>query len=85
MLIYVILLQSDCFKVQGHLVPRLTNSVGYICIAQKYNDETIFIKLSLVHLQLATYLNTKVNSNFLQICNFFLTIMKSDSFLITTL
>ena len=23
MLIYVILLQSDCFKVQGHLVPRL--------------------------------------------------------------
>ena len=23
MLIYVILLSSDCFKVQGHLVPRL--------------------------------------------------------------
>ena len=25
-LIYVILLSSDCFKVQGHLVPRLMSS-----------------------------------------------------------
>ena len=27
MLIYVILLRSDCFKVQGHLVPRLNTEV----------------------------------------------------------
>ena len=37
--------QSTFFAIFGH-----TNSVGYICIAQKDNDETIFIKLSLVHL-----------------------------------
>ena len=45
MLIYVILLSSDCFKVQGHLVPRLsrtnTSNATDNNIKNIYNEEDI--------------------------------------------
>ena len=46
MLVYVILLCSDCFKVQGHLVPRLCKQVigsrgGHTIYYIPINDTTL--------------------------------------------
>ena len=39
MLIYVIFLQSDCFKVQGHLVPRLNPNVDLVNMNARIRQE----------------------------------------------
>ena len=56
MLIYVILLSSDCFKVQGHLVPRLYRLLRE-AITEDDDDDIKLHKLSV-------FLDKQTNNSF---------------------